>query len=128
MGLFVTHVRLLLLLVIQHNNAEEEIINNCVPSCLGDWEEEGDRCYLWPLFRTTWGQANQHCIGKGGHLASVTNTKIHNYISSKVTLGHPNTFFWIGGRDQAQEGDWRWTDGSPWNFTNEAVDNNLYYE
>ena len=128
MGLFVTHVRFLLLLVIQHNNAEEENINNCVPSCLGDWEEEGDRCYLWPLFRTTWGQANQHCIGKGGHLASVTNTKIHNYISSKVTLGHPNTFFWIGGRDQAQEGDWRWTDGSPWNFTNEAVDNNLYYE
>ena len=29
---------------------------------------------LWPLFRTTWGQANQH------HLASVTNMKIHSHI------------------------------------------------
>ena len=119
MGLFVTHVRFLLLLVIQHNNAiaEEENINNCVPSCLGDWEEEGDRCYLWPLFRSNWREADEYCMKEGGHLASVTNMKIHNYIQSKVTIGQIHTYFWIGGTDQAQEGDWRWTDGSPWNFT-----------
>ena len=119
MGIFVTPVRFLLLLVIQHNNAiaEEENINNCVPSCLGDWEEEGDRCYLWPLFRSNWREADEYCMKEGGHLASVTNMKIHNYIKSKVTIGQIHTYFWIGGTDQEQECDWRWTDGSPWNLT-----------
>ena len=117
MGLFVTSVRFLLLLVIQPNNAEEENINNCVPSCLGDWEKEGDRCYLWPWFRSNWRKADEYCMKEGGHLASVTNIKIHNYIQSKVTIGQIDTYFWIGGTDQAQEGDWRWTDGSPWTFT-----------
>ena len=117
MGLFVTHVRLLLLLVIQHNNAKKENINNCVPSCLGDWEEEGGGCYLWPTFRRTWRQADEHCMKEGGHLGSVTDMKIHNYIQSKVIIGNKNTYFWIGGTDQEEEDEWRWTDGSLWNFT-----------
>ena len=80
-----------------------------------------DRCYLWPTTWMSWPDAEKFCNEKDGHLASVTNLKVHEYIMSKVVTNDHHTNFWIGGTDQEQEGNWKWTDGSDWDFTKWAT-------
>ena len=48
-------------------------------------------------------------------LASVTCQEIHNYIQARVNTLDWKSCFWVGGTDK--EENWRWTDGSTWNFT-----------
>ena len=108
------HFLFLCFLMIEQNNADEQ---KCIPSCPENWEKEEDRCYLWPSHKRSWREAEQFCKEEGGHLASVTNQRIHDYIWSKVDQRNKKTHFWIGGTDQAKEGTWTWTDGSLWNFT-----------
>ena len=102
---------------IQGNYGKTENTNKCDQSCPNDWEEEGGRCYLWPNIKKTWHDAELYCNKEDGHLASVTNKRIHDYIWSKKKLLDKSTEFWIGGTDEEQEGNWRWADGSPWDFT-----------
>ena len=60
-----------------------------------------------------WREAEEFCVSKGGHLASVASNshwqKLQSFIRSK---GSPNV--WLGGTDEANEGNWTWTDGSKW--------------
>ena len=94
--------------------------NRCVKECPQDWENHGDHCYLWSDKDTsgmkTWDKAEAFCIQKGGHLASATTAAIETYITkenAKRRLKH----LWLGGSDIEKEGVWKWSDGSPWNFT-----------
>ena len=80
-----------------------------------------EHCYLWSSTWLSWADAEQFCKEVDGHLASVTNEKIHNYIQAKVVWQNDKTFFWVGGTDQEQEGKWKWTDGSDWDFTQWAT-------
>ena len=109
---------------------EEENPNSCRSSCPQGWEKMAGSCYLWPGILKTWTGAERLCIEKGGHLASVANQKIHTYTrSKKLTIWFDRwgrrrvrrTFFWVGGTDQNEEGRWRWSDGSAWNFTRWAT-------
>jgi len=72
---------------------------------------------MWPDVRDQWGKAEKYCNDRKGHLASVPNMETHNYIKSRVKSSDEKTHFWIGGTDKRHEGNWTWTDGSPWNFT-----------
>ena len=72
---------------------------------------------MWPNIKKTWHDAELYCNKEDGHLASVTNKRMHDYIWSKKKLLDKSTEFWIGGTDEEKEGKWRWTDGSPWSFT-----------
>ena len=111
----------LLFLLVQGNKVKEENPNNSELTCPTDWEKKEDRCYLWSTTRRTWTDAEQFCREKDGHLASVTNLKIHDYIMSKVVKSDHSTWFWVRGTDQEQEGVWKWTDGSDWEFTKWAT-------
>ncbi|KAF7643167.1 hypothetical protein LDENG_00244150 [Lucifuga dentata] len=65
----------------------------------------------------TWVQAEKNCISMGGNLASVHNTDEYYGIQSvihRITNAYPDT--WIGGYDAIQEGEWLWSDGSPFDF------------
>ena len=65
--------------------------------------------------RMNWSAAEKHCVSKGGHLASVASPyhwqKLQSFIRSNG-LGIYSV--WLGGTDEANEGDWTWTDGSKW--------------
>ena len=65
----------------------------------------------------TWDKAEAFCIQKGGHLASVASEATEAYVlraKGNKTLKN----LWLGGSDKEEEGVWKWSDGSPWNFTN----------
>ena len=108
-----------ILFSFQAITGEEE--NKCVPLCPDGWEKLEDRCYLWPTTLMTWAEAEHFCKEGDGFLASVTNLNIHEYIMSKVVKNNNHSWFWVGGTDQEQEGNWKWTDGSDWNFTNSQI-------
>ena len=74
--------------------------------------EEG--LHKWEVFQSlkTWQQAEDQCVGYGGHLASVTRRD--------EIVGAQDC--WIGLNGTKDEG-WRWTDGSTWDFANWANGN-----
>ena len=104
----------LFLLGIQHNKAEEI---KCVKTCPKGWQEMMDHCYWFSPYQKNWGGAKEYCKTENGHLASITDSRIQDFIQSKVDPNHLETWFWLGGTDQGHENNWRWTDGSPWKFT-----------
>ena len=65
----------------------------------------------------TWADAEAHCQGEGGHLASVLTEEEQG----EVTTAARGTWVWLGGIDLEGEGRWRWSDGSPWNYSMWAI-------
>ena len=62
-----------------------------------------------------WSDAEEFCISKGGHLASVaSHFHWHRLQSFIENLGLNTQSIWLGGTDEAEEGEWVWTDGSKW--------------
>ncbi|XP_074555316.1 uncharacterized protein LOC141811233 [Halichoeres trimaculatus] len=97
--------------------AEEELDVEKRASCNCGWTLIGQRSFLYVSDRMTWDDAEKNCISLGGHLASVHSQWEYDQIRevfSDPTNEKPDT--WIGGSDRKQEGVWRWTDGSSFNF------------
>ena len=82
---------------------------SCVVSCPPGWERKGGRCYLWSDDSKNWLEAEKTCKKSGGHLASVTDQNIHDYM-----LGRTGKT-WIGGF-RNKERSWAWSDCSDWTF------------
>jgi len=81
-------------------------------------------CYLVKDEAKSFQEAEDYCVGLGGHLASAHLASENNYIGSLLS-GRP--YWWIG----AQCGDgttctatdsWAWTDGSTWDYENWVTD------
>ncbi|MCC6554745.1 MAG: CotH kinase family protein, partial [Polyangiaceae bacterium] len=74
----------------------------------------GALAFCWsPL---PWAEAEADCAAQGGHLASIHDQASHDEIwaaASAIAAGD----WLIGLNDQAIEGDYVWTDGSPLDFT-----------
>ena len=93
-------------------------------SCKENWEKHEDSCFFWSKERLSWTDAEEFCSKLGGHLASVTSNATNDYISRKITsiqwdIRDPyQRQLWVGGSDKKKEGEWKWTDSSPWEFTN----------
>ena len=113
-----------------NQNGEKEMREDqdgCLESCMkGHWYDElGDHCYQWSNFEDTWSNAEMICRqklkGKGGHLAAVTNKEIHELLMKKVIPIDKDTWYWVGGSDTDKENEWKWTDGSKWEFTKWAT-------
>ena len=92
-----------LFLSVHKTKGEKKNPNKCFPSCPDRWEEKEGHCFLWPQSSRSWEEAEKFCNDEGGHLASVTNLEIHNYIQSKVNPKDSKTFLWIGGTDHEEE-------------------------
>ena len=106
-----------LVFLIQESQGKDGDPKKCFPSCPNGWEVKEDSCYLWTDTKKTWVEAERHCNNKDGHLASVTNLNIHNYISTKARKSKDTEYgYWIGGTYLEKENRWQWSDGSKWEF------------
>ena len=98
---------------------------DCVETCISSTKQEelGDHCYNWSMDEETWQDAENKCKEemKGGHLAAVTNKTIYEFLMEKVDW-RKKTWFWIGGYNYEEDEEWRWSDGSRWEFENWADD------
>uniref|UniRef100_A0A8C6TD72 C-type lectin domain-containing protein n=1 Tax=Neogobius melanostomus TaxID=47308 RepID=A0A8C6TD72_9GOBI len=83
--------------------------------CPRGWSLFGTRCFRFFKAEQTWTMAEKRCNKLGGNLASI-HTDWENIFIRGLINGHT----WLGGHDMDQEGEWMWTDGSPWDYTNWA--------
>ena len=66
-----------------------------------------------------WRDAKEYCIKQGGKLASVKSKWELDQVNSITS-----TSVWLGGTDVEKEGEWKWSDGSSFGFTNWGVYSN----
>ena len=59
--------------------------------CKPGWCRFEDSCYLFQMaLSLNWSQAEQNCVNKGGHLASVHNQEENNFIKRWYCLIYNN--------------------------------------
>ncbi|XP_072050976.1 uncharacterized protein [Amphiura filiformis] len=98
---------------------KQETIGTTSPSattvapCPETWLLYRGHCYRYFSISTTWTVARDHCRGLGGDLAS-----IHSAEENSIIYGLISSDVWIGGNDMSREGDFQWSDGSRFGFTN----------
>merc|ERR1719167_1866224 len=85
-------------------------------ACVDDWEAHDDRCYFWSTNTKTWNEAEAFCQQENGHLASITSEAINQYVMEGMNIRGLG-WTWVGGNDIDEEGTWKWTDGSSFQFT-----------
>ena len=59
-----------------------------------------------------WSDAKAACSSLGGYLATINNAAENTWVANLAP------FVWIGGTDEAQEGNWKWINGETWSYTN----------
>ncbi|XP_054655016.1 C-type lectin domain family 10 member A-like isoform X2 [Dunckerocampus dactyliophorus] len=83
-------------------------------SCPPTWQKHGNRCFLYVREEKKWNDAEEYCVARGGHLASVHNQTTYDFIG-----GLSRHFLWLGGyRAVNEDGRWKWTDGSKFESKN----------
>jgi hypothetical protein len=79
-----------------------------------EWQQSGDREFMYVNEYRTWSSAESQCVVSGGHLAKITsadqNSAVHNLVGSKLV--------WIGASDSNTEGQWKWSDGTSLGYDN----------
>ncbi|XP_013881144.1 ladderlectin [Austrofundulus limnaeus] len=66
-----------------------------------------------------WSDAEHFCVSLDAHLASMEKPWDHDAIQAAIySSTGTRTRSWVGGTDAAKEGEWTWSDGSPFTFTN----------
>ncbi len=63
----------------------------------------------------SWKDARAACEAEGGYLAVITSQEEFDYVMTLVPNDYPK--LWIGGTDEAAEGEWRWVTGEGFAFT-----------
>jgi len=113
----VNELKAFLEIIIESMDDQTEILLNAIHQigCPLGWTELGFNCYKLFEQTLTWGDAENYCLRKGAHLASVHSAEENNFLTGLTRELH-----WLGGNDIAAEGDWVWSDGSAWTFTNWA--------
>ena len=89
------------------------------------WKYFADRGRFFKYFTspvTRWTAVRSFCQvispGNNGELASVPDRATNSFLATLMTK---NQKAWIGGYKN-QSGQWQWSDGTVWNFTNWAPD------
>ncbi|KAF4100606.1 galactose-specific lectin nattectin-like [Onychostoma macrolepis] len=101
---------LLLFTVFSMGNAEV----NSFKKCPYGWRNFGVKCYKFFSQGVNWVTAEKSCLSLDANLASVHNKIEHDFL---LSLLPSSTRCWFGSHDGNHEGEWLWTDGSPFDYT-----------
>ena len=71
--------------------------------------------YKYFDWRSTWSQAEDDCVGDGGHLASVSSNEEVGELDSVIPEVNSRGV-WIGGKNR-KIGNWSWVNGKQWGMT-----------
>ncbi|XP_026181764.1 ladderlectin-like [Mastacembelus armatus] len=89
-------------------------------SCFSGWTRNNGRCFMHVPKALTWPAAQLNCQSLGGNLASVRDAEEYEVIQKVIADAKGTGLIWIGGHDLIQEGKWKWTDKTPFTYTNWA--------
>jgi hypothetical protein len=81
-------------------------------ACPLGWSVLSNRCYFFVEVELDWNGAQAACEALGASLASIGGEGEDNFVRSLVKEGS----FWLGGSDGMTEGQWLWSDGTPWSY------------
>ena len=74
----------------------------------------------------TWTDANIGAVQRGGYLCTITNSSENTFAASLVDANYysnPSTYYgdilgpWLGGFRHANDSNWQWVTGEPFNYT-----------
>uniref|UniRef100_A0A8C3RSE8 C-type lectin domain family 4 member D n=1 Tax=Chelydra serpentina TaxID=8475 RepID=A0A8C3RSE8_CHESE len=88
------------------------VIWTCCPM---GWEHFQSSCYYFSNDIMTWSDSETNCTGMGSHLVVINTGTEQVTLWGLDSLGSKS--YYIGLTDQAQEGQWRWVDQTPYNET-----------
>uniref|UniRef100_UPI0037E96442 C-type mannose receptor 2-like n=1 Tax=Semicossyphus pulcher TaxID=241346 RepID=UPI0037E96442 len=83
-----------------------------------DWVKINGRLFRYFPTSVTWAEAEKNCQSAGGNLGAVHSVDEYHAVQSLILRSsHAHTPAWIGGTDAHHEGDWIWSDGSRFTYT-----------
>ncbi|XP_074624213.1 macrophage mannose receptor 1-like isoform X2 [Acropora palmata] len=94
--------------------------------CPPGWILWNSSCYYFSndslSSKMSWQESVQACrTTRGGDLVSIHSASENNFIESTIILRKSSLFFWIGLNDLGLESSFKWSDGSPVQYTNYAL-------
>jgi hypothetical protein len=108
-----------------------ESVAECLEPGYDKWiTYDNKTCYFVSPFieRVTWHHAYDFCRSKNASLLSIHDQTTNNLLSRMVSLTNSVPFinyyyFWIGINSLSELGSYKWSDGTPTQFTNFATVN-----
>ncbi|XP_039356082.1 C-type lectin domain family 4 member D-like isoform X1 [Mauremys reevesii] len=88
--------------------------------CPMGWKRFQSSCYYRSLDIMNWGDSETNCTGMGSHLVVINTGTEQDFIfdwTKRIFTSISDRSYYIGLTDQAQEGQWRWVDQTPYNET-----------
>nr|UMK70506.1 C-type lectin 8 [Tropidolaemus subannulatus] len=86
--------------------------------CLPGWSLFDQSCYRVFRQRMRWANAEMSCRreAEGSHLASIQSLAESDFLARLVSIRARVYSVWIGLSYTRENGNWQWTDGSPFNY------------
>ena len=84
---------------------------------IADLEKLGSHYYKVYDTPMTWTEARDACEAVGGHLAAVSSEEEQTFVCD-IIKSSKQANMWIGGYYSEADEEWRWVDGSEWDYTN----------
>ncbi|KAH7702028.1 hypothetical protein AAVH_30830 [Aphelenchoides avenae] len=80
-----------------------------------------DDCYVYRSKPELWFKADEDCMCRGGHLASVSNRLVNSFLAT-VSDHYCASEHWLGaGYNTEADDQWVWTDGRPFRILRGAA-------
>ena len=107
----------------QWNSINIDNNNDCLTSAtinysainISDNAVEFNGHFYKAFFQTvTWKNAKILCEEMGGHLATVTSKEENDFVYGLIK--NKGVVCWLGGTDEAVEGEWKWITGEEWSY------------
>uniref|UniRef100_UPI0037E90BCB galactose-specific lectin nattectin-like n=1 Tax=Semicossyphus pulcher TaxID=241346 RepID=UPI0037E90BCB len=96
---------------------------DCCKVCPPGWTTLNSRCFMFVYEEKDWSDAEKSCVDIQGNLASLHDEKDYKLLRNMVKMATgKDKQTWIGGYDAVKEGEWKWSDGTPFDYMNWGKD------